>query len=76
MNGSFSGPRLRAFRRIRRIDVDDFALRVGRSKWSIWSYEAGRAVPPLSVAFRIADELGVSVDDLMVAARDEQAVGA
>lgn len=76
MNGVFSGPRLRAFRRVHHLEARDLAILVGRSEWMIWAYETGRAVPPLHVALRMADVFGISVEDLVIAARDEQAVGA
>jgi len=40
----------------------DFANRVGISKHTIWDYSSGKSCPNLTTAYRIATELGVSLD--------------
>lgn len=62
MARSFSGPRFRAQRRSAGLSVHDVAARVGRSCWSVYAYERGTAVPPISVADALADAVGQPLD--------------
>lgn len=70
---SFSGPALRAVRKLRGHTVADLAQLVDRTDWTIWSYEAGRAAPPLQMALRLADALQVPLETLLTASDDRRA---
>jgi transcriptional regulator with XRE-family HTH domain len=63
---TFNGPRFRDQRRLAGLTVEDIAARVGRSPFSVWGYERGSAVPPISVAASLADVLGLPLDRLLV----------
>lgn len=58
MPRSFSGHRFRTARRNAGLSVHDVASRVGRTCWSVYSYERGTAQPPIPVADALADAVG------------------
>lgn len=58
------GSRLRAARTNAGVSVEQLALTVGRTAYSIHAYERGISEPPLHVLLAIADEVGVTVDEL------------
>lgn len=66
----FSGRRLRAARIAAGLPVERLALEVQRTSYSIREYETGRVRPRLDTAIRMADLLGVDLDDLL----DEEVV--
>ena len=43
----------------------EFAKFVGTGKNTIYNYESGRSMPQLYVAMRIAEKLGISLDELL-----------
>lgn len=47
-----------------RLTQGELAERAGISKRSVAAYESGEAQPTLSLAIRLADALGVSLDEL------------
>jgi transcriptional regulator with XRE-family HTH domain len=63
----FSAQRLRDARIAAHFRPEQLALHIGRSVYSIHEYERGRSVPSVPVLVRLADTLGVSVDDLFEA---------
>lgn len=64
MARTFSGPRLRDARLAAGLSPEQLAVSIGRSVYSIHSYETGRIAPPLSVLSQISDALSVDVADL------------
>lgn len=62
---SFSGPRLRAHRHRVGLTAGQVGSLVGRSEWTVYQYENGRAQPPLSVACALADLLGTPLERLL-----------
>ncbi len=64
-----SGPRIREARIAAGLTVEEVALAVGRTAYSIHGYEGGRIVPPIYVLVTIAQLFGCSIDDLLL---DEQ----
>lgn len=67
MARKFSGPALRRARISAGLRPEQLAVAVGRSVYSISAYERGVATPPVDVLAILADTLGVSVDDLLIA---------
>lgn len=61
----FSGTRLRAARRRAGLSAHQLADRVDRSTSVVWSYESGRARPPVDVAAGLADVIGVPLTALL-----------
>ncbi len=59
------GDRLRAARRRRHLSLRDLAGRLGLSPSLISQVETGRARPSVSTLYAIANELGVSLDELL-----------
>ena len=53
------------WRRRLRMSAEEFGEFVGASKGTILNYENGRCVPSLYSAMRIAETLGISLDDLI-----------
>lgn len=62
MSRTFNGPRFRDQRRLAGLSVHDVAARVGRSCWSVYAYERGKAVPPIPVADALADSVGLPLE--------------
>ncbi|MBY8879744.1 helix-turn-helix domain-containing protein [Actinacidiphila acidipaludis] len=62
---AFSGSRLRAARRAAGLSADALAETVARSASVVWSYEEGRARPPVDVAAGLAAAVGVTLDELL-----------
>ena len=56
---------LAAMRIKRKLSQEELAKRVGVSQPSIAQYETGAAVPRLYVAVKLANALGVKIDDLV-----------
>lgn len=56
---------LERFRTERQMTQEELAKRVGVSQPAIAQYEAGTAVPKLYVTIKLADALGVKIDDLV-----------
>ncbi len=71
------GDRLRAARRTKRLSLRDLAGRLGLSASLISQVETGRARPSVSTLYAIANELDVSLDELLFndAARSDRAGG-
>ncbi|MFD8739407.1 helix-turn-helix domain-containing protein [Streptomyces sp. NPDC059618] len=65
---TFSGTALRAQRVRSGLSVAELAARTGRSAWTLYDYEAGRAQPPIRVATALADALGLRLDQLLARA--------
>lgn len=59
------GRQMRRYRVKRELQMVDLAKLVGLSYECIRGYETGRNTPNVEVAFRIANALGVKLDDLM-----------
>ena len=53
------------FRTEQQMTQEELAKRVGVSQPAIAQYEAGTAVPKLYVTIKLADALGVKIDDLV-----------
>lgn len=64
MNRQFSGSRLRALRMRAGKPLEQVALDIGRSAYSVQEYERGRVVPPSKVLLAISDSLGCTIDNL------------
>ncbi len=62
---SAMGDHLRAARRRRRLSLRDLAARLGLSPSLISQVETGRAKPSVSTLYAIANELDVSLDELL-----------
>lgn len=62
---AFSGTRLRAARRKAGLTADQVAARVHRSPSVLWSYEQGRARPPVDIAAGLAEVIGVPLAELL-----------
>ncbi|MFF2511680.1 helix-turn-helix transcriptional regulator [Streptomyces sp. NPDC058086] len=62
MSRTFNGPRFRDQRRLAGLSVHDVAARVGRSCWSVYAYEQGKATPPIPVADALADSVGLPLE--------------
>jgi putative transcriptional regulator len=58
--------RIRELRRARKMTQEELCQRAKVTRVHIWSLEYGKSVPGLDTAKRIADVLGVTVDDLLV----------
>jgi transcriptional regulator with XRE-family HTH domain len=65
MARSFSGQRLRETRKAAGTSIEQLAITIGRSAYSIQEYQRGRVTPPVHVIAAIADTLGCTVDDLL-----------
>jgi transcriptional regulator with XRE-family HTH domain len=59
------GPNLRAARREKGIPAERVALAIGKSVYTIHSYECGRVMPPANVLADLATYLQVSADSLL-----------
>ncbi|MGH3798479.1 MAG: helix-turn-helix transcriptional regulator [Pseudonocardiaceae bacterium] len=75
MSRQFSGPALKAARLAAGLTPEQVAVAIGRSAWSIQSYELGRGLPPVPVLAHLADVLGVGIEDLFVTSGDQEAAG-
>lgn len=51
----------------------DLAERIGASRQTILNIEAGKYTPSLDLAFRIADEFGVSIGEVFDYRKDDDA---
>lgn len=69
-----SPPRVRALREARGLSQLALAERSGLSRQSLGAIEAGRAVPGVDVALRVAGALGCAVEELFGAAPAEAAL--
>ncbi|GGK90438.1 hypothetical protein Ppa06_57950 [Planomonospora parontospora subsp. parontospora] len=67
----FSGARLHELRTAAGVPRELLALVSGLGVPAIRSYEVGRSVPNLNTAAAVAQVLGCSLDDLLVAATNE-----
>lgn len=56
---------LKRLRAERQMTQEELAKRVGVSQPAIARFEAGMAVPKLYVTIKLADALGVKIDDLV-----------
>lgn len=59
------GENLRAARRAQGLKSEQVALAIGKSVYSVHSYENGRVSPPAHVLVSLSRLLGVSVDSLL-----------
>ena len=62
---SVIGQRIRLFREEARLSQVELAQRAKISREAVGNYENGRRVPPVNVAQKIADVLGMTVNDLL-----------
>lgn len=69
MSRTFSPRRLAQARAAAGLRREAVAVAIDRSAASVTAYEHGQADPPASVVGRLADTLGVVVDDLYEADR-------
>jgi transcriptional regulator with XRE-family HTH domain len=60
----FDGDRLRSVRLDVGLTAAQLAERIGRDVTAVYAFENGRSWPRADVIGRLADELGVGVDDL------------
>lgn len=60
------GENLRVARQRKNITQEDLADKVGISRITINAYERERRRPPLDVAFKMAQILGVTLDELII----------
>lgn len=65
MARSFDGAALRDQRRLAGLTAAQLAAAIGRTEWTVWSYETGRVRPPVDVAVGLADALDVHLDQLL-----------
>jgi transcriptional regulator with XRE-family HTH domain len=65
--GSTLGPRLRAIRLARKIGLRELARRLGLSPSSISQIETGKMQPSVRTLYAFAEELGVTVDEVLFA---------
>ena len=56
---------IRAIRRSKGLSVKALARMVGVSAMSIYRYETGHRIPDVDVAAKIADNLGVTIEELI-----------
>jgi transcriptional regulator with XRE-family HTH domain len=61
----FSGPRLREARKSAGLSVEQLAISVCRSAYSVHEYQRGRVTPSVATLAALADTLGCTVDDLL-----------
>jgi transcriptional regulator with XRE-family HTH domain len=71
MARSFSGQRLRDSRKAAGLSVEQLAVTINRSAYSILEYERGRVTPPISVLAAIADAIGQPIEAFL--AQQEEA---
>ena len=62
--------KIREIRRRKKMSVTELACAAGITRMSIYRYEQGVRTPTIDVAGRIANVLGVTIDELM-RARDD-----
>ncbi|WP_020117560.1 helix-turn-helix domain-containing protein [Streptomyces canus] len=65
MARAFNGAALRDQRRLAGVPASHLAALVGRTEDAVWSYETGRATPPVDVAATLADALHLRLDQLL-----------
>ncbi|MGP4008165.1 helix-turn-helix transcriptional regulator [Streptomyces sp. 4N124] len=65
MPRSFSGPALRTARRSAGLTVPEVAAAVGKSVWTVYRAEQGRAPVPVDLADALAEAVGVPLDRLL-----------
>ncbi len=58
--------KLEAYRSQKRLTQQDLADRVGVSRQTIISLERGRYNPSILLAYRLAQEFGISIEDLFI----------
>lgn len=56
--------RLRALRKAAGLSVQDLAGQVGVTRQAVWWWEQGRSYPTVDVAWRLADALGIDLEQL------------
>lgn len=64
-NGKETGKRIKKQRRILDMTSEEFAFAVGCSPSHIYGIETGMTVPSLNTMMKIAEVLGVGVDELL-----------
>ncbi|MFF5996816.1 helix-turn-helix transcriptional regulator [Lysinibacillus sp. KU-BSD001] len=60
------GRRIRAFRKLKRVQQVEFAKRIGVSTTVLGRIERGEKIPSTEQLQQIADELNIDVQELMV----------
>ncbi|MEU6703868.1 helix-turn-helix transcriptional regulator [Streptomyces wuyuanensis] len=65
MARTFSGVRFRTARHAAGLTADDVAARIGRTRWSVWCYERGTALPSIPIADALADAVGRPLNDFL-----------
>ncbi|MFJ1536371.1 helix-turn-helix domain-containing protein [Streptomyces mirabilis] len=61
----FSGQLLRETRRAAGVSIEQLAISIGRSAYSIQEYQRGRVTPPIDVIAAMADVLGRPIEALL-----------
>ncbi|KAB1149232.1 helix-turn-helix transcriptional regulator [Streptomyces luteolifulvus] len=65
MARAFDGAALRDARRLAGIPAAQLAAAIGRTEWTVWSYETGRIRPSVDIAAGLADALDLHVEQLL-----------
>ncbi len=60
----FNAHALKSAREALGIGVEEMAAKVGVSRQSLWSYEAGKTVPGTAVGLRLSETLGIEFSSL------------
>lgn len=68
MARAFDGAALRDARRLAGIPAAQLAATIGRTEWTVWSYETGRIRPSVDVAAGLADALDLHLEQLLTSA--------
>ena len=66
MERKFSGVRLREHRLAIPMKAEQLALNIDRTVYTIHEYERDRALPGVNTVARLADSLGIAIDDLFI----------
>jgi len=66
--------RIRALRNARGLGSTELARRAGISRQHLWAIETGRTQPTAPILLRLAEALGVQVDDLFAVPASDQPV--
>lgn len=65
MSQHFSGQRLRENRKAAGVSIEQLAVAVSRSAYSVQEYQRGRVTPPIDVIAAMADALGRPIEALL-----------
>ncbi|MFF3912676.1 helix-turn-helix domain-containing protein [Streptomyces sp. NPDC001852] len=62
----FSGQLLRESRKAAGVSIEQLAISIGRSAYSVQEYQRGRVTPPIDVLAAMAEALGRPIEDLLI----------